>query len=440
MAQQSLFGYSPEQILQARQAAMQERAAAEASRVGGGWAPLYEQARGLSMMGAEALGRGLFPQAQDPALQRAQITQSIVNKYKGQDFNSPSVLSQMASEFSQAGIPEVAMQLGDKVRSMLPKTKELTVEDKLKQKIFEIEQVPPLERTQEQNKELSAAMSALGRENRNQSFEEQAKGILFELSGIPENELTDTQKQRIRAAEKVLNRGAETLKVEANGRVLLVDKNTGAKIADLGAVIDRRAVTNVNVQNTVENEYARVVGKKTAENDLALVDNAQAAARNLPKMYETRTLLEQGDLNTGIGAEVRLVIDRAKSQFLKDKRAGKRVTDTEYLDALLGSDVFPQISALGIGARGLDTPAERDYLRQVITGTVTLDKQTLKRMTDLRIKGVEETINQYNKALQEGKLDQWQTVSGRSLSAIQLEQQKTSSQPGQWRIVREEKK
>ena len=127
MAQQPLFGYSPEQIMQARQAAMQERAAAEASRVGGGWAPLYEQARGLSMMGAEALGRGLFPQAQDPALQRAQVTQSIVQKYRGQDFNSPSVLSQMASEFSQAGIPEVAMELSDRATKLTPKESFLTV-------------------------------------------------------------------------------------------------------------------------------------------------------------------------------------------------------------------------------------------------------------------------------------------------------------------------
>lgn len=127
MAQQPLFGYSPEQIMQARQAAMQERAAAEASRVGGGWAPLYEQSRRLSMMGAEGLGRGLFPQAQDPMLQKAQITQSIVNKYRGQDFNDPSVLSKMASEFSEAGQPELAMQLGEKARSLIPKVSRTVV-------------------------------------------------------------------------------------------------------------------------------------------------------------------------------------------------------------------------------------------------------------------------------------------------------------------------
>jgi len=111
---QSLFGYSPEQILQARQAAMQERAAAEASRVGGGWAPLFEQARGLSMMGTDVLGRGLFPRAQDPMLQRATTTQGIIQQFQGQDFNDPAVLTRMAQAFSQAGIPDVAMQLGER--------------------------------------------------------------------------------------------------------------------------------------------------------------------------------------------------------------------------------------------------------------------------------------------------------------------------------------
>jgi hypothetical protein len=118
---QSLFGYSPEQILQARQAAMQERAAAEASRVGGGWGPLFEQARGLSMMGTDVLGRGLFPRAQDPMLQRATTTQGIVQQFQGQDFNDPAVLTRMAQAFSQAGIPDVAMQLGERAIALTPK-------------------------------------------------------------------------------------------------------------------------------------------------------------------------------------------------------------------------------------------------------------------------------------------------------------------------------
>ena len=431
---QSLFGLTPEQIQEARRM-QQQQAINQQAQSFGMFGPLYAAGRGMAQQGIQSLA-GLFPGAgQDPTLQRATITQSIVEKYKGQDFNDPSVLSKMASEFSEAGQPELAMQLGEKARSLLPKTKEMTVPDKLKQKIFEIQQISPLERTAEQTKELTAAMSALGREDKSTSIEEQAKGVLFELSGLPESELTTEDKNKLRAAERVLNRGAETMKVEASGRVLLVDKETGRTVADLGAVIDRRPVTNVTVQNTAENEYAKLVGKRTAEKDVSLIDNAQAASRNLSKMYETKDLIAKGDLNTGLAAEALLVLDKARAKFLMDKRAGKRVTDTEYLDALLGSDVFPQISALGIGARGLDTPAERDYLRQVITGTITLDKKTLERMTDLRIRGVEETIREYNSALQKGSLDQWQKTSGRPLNPISIPSEQKST-AGQWRIIR----
>ena len=159
MAQQPLFGYSPEQIMQARQAAMQERAAAEASRVGGGWAPLYEQARGLSMMGAEALGRGLFPQAQDPALQRAQVTQSIVQKYRGQDINDPDVLRSMATDFSSAGLNEIALQLGEesKKRVVAPTDPKKQAESI----VLNIGQIPEEQRTEAQKAMYASAQNLL---------------------------------------------------------------------------------------------------------------------------------------------------------------------------------------------------------------------------------------------------------------------------------------
>jgi hypothetical protein len=219
---------------------------------------------------------------------------------------------------------------------------------------------------------------------------------------------------------KPIDSATKTQVVETTGGQLLVDMGTGETIANLGAAPDRRniATTNVNVSGTAENEYAKKVGSAVATSDINLIENAQAVAGTLPKMYEARQLLESGDLNTGFAAEFQQVIDRAKTKLLADKRAGKRVTDTEYLDALLGSDVFPQISALGIGARGLDTPAEREFLRQVITGTISMDRETLKRMTDFRIRSAERAVESYNKKLGAGELKQYQTITGRTLSPV----------------------
>jgi hypothetical protein len=186
----------------------------------------------------------------------------------------------------------------------------------------------------------------------------------------------------------------------------------------VGGVDRTTAKTNVDARNMYESTYGRVVREETGKDDTSIVKNAQAVAETLPKMHETFKLLETGDLNTGFAAEFQQVIDRAKTKLLADKKAGERVTDTEYLNALLGSDVFPQISALGIGARGLDTPAEREFLREVITGTISMNRDTLKRMTDFRIRSAERAVKIYNEKLAAGEFDEYQKYTRRKLSPI----------------------
>jgi hypothetical protein len=116
-------------------------------------------------------------------------------------------------------------------------------------------------------------------------------------------------------------------------------------------------------------------GQKTDE----LVKQVSDLKEELAKAASIETLkeLETGDAFTGSFAELQSNVAKVQAKFAGDKKAGKKVTDTEYLDALLGSDVFPMISSLGIGARGLDTPSEREYLRKVMTGTINLERDTL---------------------------------------------------------------
>jgi hypothetical protein len=153
-----------------------------------------------------------------------------------------------------------------------------------------------------------------------------------------------------------------------------------------------------------ENEFAKNVGKNRAERDIAQFGAAEAAVENLPKINETLNELKTGQAFTGAFAEIQKNIQKAQAKFADDRKAGKRVSDTEYLDALLGSDVFPMIGALGIGARGLDTPAEREFLRQVMTGTISLEKDTLVRMTELRKNIAERAVNKFNNRVDKGEL------------------------------------
>jgi hypothetical protein len=404
MAQQPLFGYSPEQIMQARQAAMQERAAAEARNVGGGWAPLYEQARGLSMMGAEALGRGLFPQAQDPALQRAQVTQSIVQKYRGQDINDPDVLRSMATDFSSAGLNEIALQLGE-----------------------------------ESKKRVGAQPDP----------KKQAESIVLTVGQIPEEQRTTAQKSMYNAAQNLLSPGSSKsnyrmlTSAEARARGLDPTKTyqleVGSnKVSQVGQ--DPSVVFNAPLVGA-QNKYAEGVGKARAERDISQFGSAEAAVENLTKINEIIGELRTGDQFTGAFADIQKNIQKVQAKFAADKKAGKRVSDTEYLDALLGSDVFPMIGALGIGARGLDTPAEREFLRQVMTGTINLEKDTLVRLTEQRKRIAEKAIERFNNRVDKGELNEFFKYQGITPQKFEIPKppepvRAQPSQPGQWRIVR----
>lgn len=183
----------------------------------------------------------------------------------------------------------------------------------------------------------------------------------------------------------------------------------------------RSGAARMTVNQVGESQYAKEVGGGAGKEDVATYGDMQKLPADMTKLRETLDVLKKSDINTGLGAELFTVLDKARSQFLADKKAGVRATGTEYLDSLLGSAVFPQIQALGIGSKGMDTPAEREFLRKVMTGSISLNKDTLVKMTELRAKGLTEQANRFNKRVQNGEMDNFFKASGRKPSLINLE-------------------
>jgi hypothetical protein len=140
----------------------------------------------------------------------------------------------------------------------------------------------------------------------------------------------------------------------------------------------------------------------------------------MPKIKDTLDVLRKtkdGPI-TGIGAEILLNFERVKAKLLKDKGSIEKVKNTELLDAFLGSEVFPMITALGIGARGLDTPAEREFLRGVFTGTIAMSNATLIEMTEIRERIAQRAVDKYNKKLSEGYFKNYEKAQDRKLNPI----------------------
>jgi hypothetical protein len=183
--------------------------------------------------------------------------------------------------------------------------------------------------------------------------------------------------------------------------------STTGKVAEIGS--GPQAVVNLP---PAETEKQKGYGKFGVEQNTAIFTSGQSAVKNIGKINETLKLIEDGSPTTGLGAEIINNINRTKLVFSNSKQDIKNVSDTELLNSLLGADVFPQIGALGIGAKGLDTPAEREFLRQVMTGTITMNKDTILRLTNLRKKYEEKSLDQYNKAVEDGQLDDLFNFSG----------------------------
>lgn len=159
-------------------------------------------------------------------------------------------------------------------------------------------------------------------------------------------------------------------------------------------------------------------GKAGGESNMAQFEVAKQAEVNLPKIDRLINHLQSSDAITGMGAEVLKGIERAKVLVTGSLAAGKKVSDTEIADVLMGAEVFPLIKELGIGARGMDTPAEREFMRNVLTGTTALNKDTLLRMAQMRRDAASQAIERYNERVGKGELDDFYRNTGRTKALL----------------------
>ena len=179
----------------------------------------------------------------------------------------------------------------------------------------------------------------------------------------------------------------------------------------------RREFKRAQAGEAAVTKEATETGKETAVNNMETHKSAYAASDNIAKIDDLIEHLGSSEAITGMGAELFKDLERVKTLF-GSKIASIKVSDTETLDAMMGSEVFPLIKSLGIGARGMDTPAERKFLRQVMTGQIDLNKTTLMRMAKDRRKVAQRAITRYNTKVDDGSLDNFFKYSGAAKEKI----------------------
>ena len=407
----------------------------------GKYGGIVQAGAGMADIGGDAMFGGATG-ASDPRMIEQQEVKAIFSQAATQTGNSTSPEFFMAlSELLAAKFPEQSKKAAEQADEVKKKSYEMGVlsnAQKLQQAIADI----PEDATYEQRaSQETAAIRKFGTSDQkiaitNQEGESikkkgavsnRAKALktvfgdnmdIESVNAIAANaDLFDTVME-----DKLKYRDLSTEIVTSAEGVRLINSNTGAVIQNYG-LPPKAASTSVTLTtgDTGIAAYAKKVGTDVADKDVNSVISAEKAYKNLDKIEETLTLLiNSPNLRTGMAAELLKNIDRAKAQFLNDEKAGVRVTDTEYLQSLTGKEVFPMIGELGIGARGIDTPAEKEFLLDVFTGRIQLGKETLIRMAENRKRNLVDTVTDYNEKVNSGYYNSYEESLNRKLPVLSL--------------------
>lgn len=155
----------------------------------------------------------------------------------------------------------------------------------------------------------------------------------------------------------------ETQVVEANGRQVLINKNTGQPIRDLGAAPDRRSLTRVTVNGREEeSEFAKQLGKVQAARLGAAYDKRDAALREL-KTFEELATLPDNQLISGSLAEPRVEIANFLNTVgLASEADAQKVASSQQFQKLSNDLVLARVKQLGYNP----SDADRKFIEQTI--------------------------------------------------------------------------
>jgi hypothetical protein len=170
--------------------------------------------------------------------------------------------------------------------------------------------------------------------------------------------------------------------------------------ADMRAIIvGGSGGTNVevNIEQERENAWMSAAVKPQLERIMDIEDGLPKLESQIKKIYAMQDILDsadEGKITTGVLEPIITQMTRFANAIGLEN--ADQAINAELLQAAMGSDVFPLIGALGIGARGLDTVEERKFLQASFTGDLSMNIETLRKLTDARLKKLLEAANLYN--------------------------------------------
>jgi hypothetical protein len=144
-------------------------------------------------------------------------------------------------------------------------------------------------------------------------------------------------------------------------------------------------------------DYAKAATADIYKDHKTIIDGLPKLIENIQKVYDVMDILDradEGEIRTGVFEPLQTMVSRISAGL--GLGSGDQAVSMQILQSYMGSDVFPLIRALGIGARGMDTPAEREFLQQSFVGNVTMEVGALRAITERRLGVLLDALDVYN--------------------------------------------
>jgi len=385
--QQSMFGPTPQELQQALMQQQQEQDMNQAMKWGQG--SLGQQISTAGYMGSTMLGRGLQGLGQaagiipeDPRIAESRKLMEIKKELMESGVDPQNIdefYPLMIKTLYEGGMIDKAAQMQKQYQAESGKQVELDIRaskartDALTASELAAKRKADVERMEAEQKAIKGRASVIRRKNPDLS-EEEALGIAADPSAFK----TYIETPKINTAV-----------VPVNGRRVLINKDTGDVIKDLGA-----AGTSLGEGLTaLASELAAAGSKKEAEKAGTGVAEEGLAVQNrydaLDSLKEANNMLSQG-IYAGFYGPAQEFVSAATQGVIGDK---KRLANTQKFRSYIGEVVIPRLKDFG----GSDTVEELTYLRSVLAGDTKLEPEAIKGI----LKSSEEKIRARIKRLQQ---------------------------------------
>ena len=413
--------FSAGDLASAENQSMRDRAM-EKAKLSVGEAGAYTASLGSGMLIEGLAGMaGMKTRAQ----KKQEDVQGILSKYATADQNDPQVLFSLSQDFIQAGYPQLSQSFAERARTLSDTLADNRVNQQKADTEAKKAENAALGMKEGETKYFPAGAENPGKEK--MMIVKDGKWVDFKDPTTGEVLMKDQfKKDKPSTFEE---KKAYILSLEgkidpATGKVYTqttLDSMVNLLLSPDGVNIDFGA------QDSFEAELGKLLAKEQNEEIKIARLNRDSFEKTNNVLHQLNKTTKDGkrEVNVGFFSTMKQGFDKVFAAFGSED-AMRAATGTEMLEALLGSDVFPLIKSLGIGARGLDTPAEREFLQKVMTGTIKMEGDALEQLTRMRQKYSARAIDEYNRRVTEADEDgltyysRYESAQGRKLQVIEV--------------------